>query len=180
MHTCTHASQHTIFNMFVFFFMSTLVRLYFSPFSCVSFFCSLWSFVILLPYTYRLVLLRFCIKSGTFGIHVHEFRTLLHTDTYFEATKININTHFSSLSRVRIHGQHKRKYYRWNCRLSINCAALNNIYRRLVMFMRWLLRLSISFYFLSLISSCALCKLKSNINNQDKRRIEKRPNHYWC
>lgn len=40
-----------------------------------------------------LLLLRFCIKSGTFRTHVHAFRTLLHTDTYFEATKININTH---------------------------------------------------------------------------------------
>lgn len=76
----------------------------FRSFFCVvvSFFFILFmSFVILLPYTYLLFLLRFCIKSGTFGTHVCiGFRTLLHTDTHiFEATKININTHFFSLFR---------------------------------------------------------------------------------
>lgn len=76
----------------------------------------------------------FCIKSGTLKTHVCGFRTLLHTDTYFEATKININTHFFPSIELP---------------LSINS---NNDRRRC---MCWSIHI---------IASCALCKLKSNIN----------------
>lgn len=89
------------------------------------FFVVFLSFLILLPYTHPLFLLRFCIKSGTFGTHVHGFRTLLHTDTYFEATKININTHFSLFFSLFF--SFIGRSFPSNCRSSINLNDISSI-----------------------------------------------------
>lgn len=151
---------------------SSYSLLCFLSFVFVVFLC----FVILLPQTHICFMLRFCIKSGTLGTHVYGFRTLTHSHilTHILKRRKSTLTHIFSSSLVLYPSRSLWLIF------SIEIAVVNKFEQHTHMHIA---RLAICFgvsignvfeiyyrYFVA-VSSCALCKLKSNNKFQDNENF---------